>query len=246
MNRLLPSSLAVGCPTTSPTQSRPTKTPDDECPPSSPRRPLLPFRCPDSNRKAMPPKTYREPPARKLPLRAVPCAGAQCPGLSSSSRSIHPGPRAVPPAPRCGGARPGRTAPGAGTRARRGGRWRALGDRGGTLSGRGARGGLIQGTCGRAGRAGAAQSATGRARRPTARSPGPRPPRLLPSRRSLASSGRSPGTPSSAGCPRQPPPLPGRLPLVTLSPPPAPQPPTGMENTSRGGGGGGAGGATPL
>lgn len=103
----------------------------------------------------------------------------------------------------------------------------------GTLGGRGTRGGLIQGTCGQAGRAGAAQSEAGRVRA-LAES---RPP-LLPGRPAQPRFLRTePGDPSSAGCPRQPPPLPGRLPLVTLSPPPAPQPPTGMENTSRGRGG---------
>lgn len=194
----------------------------------APDDPFIPLTRPDSNRKAIPPKrTESLLTVRKLPLRAVPCAGAQCPGLSSSSRSLHPGPgpcrqRRGAEAPARGGLRrargPGQGEATAGDTQRPG------------QAGRPHPGHLRPG---QAGRAGAAQSATGRAGR--ARTPVLS--SCLPGRPAQPLFLRTePGDPSSAGCPRQPPPLPGRLPLVTLSPPPAPQPPTGMENTSRGGG----------
>jgi hypothetical protein len=209
--------------------------PDDECPPIGPRRPLLPLRCPDSHRKAIPPRrtesllrvsSHYARRHRAQGLNAPACL--PLPGGSIPAR----GPcrlRRGAEAPTGGGLRRGKT----GTRARRGGRLRAgAGRPRGTLSGRDTRGGLIQGTCGQA-RMGRGSAVSDRA---SATARASRPPLLPGRRRSLASSGRSPGTPARPDAPASPHPFPAASPSSPSPLPPPPQPPTGMENTSRGGG----------
>lgn len=122
---------------------------------------------------------------------------------------------------RCGGARPRRTAPGVGTRARRGCRLRALGDRGGH-SAAGARGAASS-------RAPAArQDEPGqRSQRQgeSDRSPNPVLRSCPAGRRSLASSGQSPGTPARPDAPASPHPFPAASPSSPSPLPPPPNPP---------------------
>lgn len=197
------------------------RDPDDECPPISPRRPLLPLRCPDSKRKAIPRKR-----TESLLRASFHYARYGTQGLNAPACLPLPG-RSIPAQWPCRLRRGEKALARGGLRRARGpGQGEAAA---GTLGGRGRRGGLIQGTCGQAGQAGAAQSATGRvspSARPLAPSlAGASRPLLLASRHSRVSSGRSPGTPAQPDAPASPHPFPAASPSSPSPLPPPPNPP---------------------
>lgn len=106
------------------------------------------------------------------------------------------------------------------------GRWPGRARAAETLTGRGARSGLIQGHLRPGGRARTAQSLRGRVR-PLARQSSPIP-SDCPIERTLASSGRSPGTPAQPDAPARPPPP--SLAASPLHPFPLPPPPNPHRN----------------
>lgn len=229
MTWLVPSTLAVG----TDDLPHPVSThhdPDDECPPNSPKRPLLPLKCSDSNRKAIPPR-------RTESLLRVSSHYARHRALGLNTPACLPLPGGSIPAQGPCRLRRGAEAPAGGglRRARRPGQGEAAacgqapGDGGDTQRPGHARwphpGHLRPGRMGRGSAVSDRASATACASCPP----------LLPHRRSLASSGRSPGTPARPDAPANPHPFPAASPS-SPSPLPPPQPPTGMENTSRGGG----------
>lgn len=181
--------------------------PDDECPPISPRRPLLPLRCPDSNRKAIPPRR-----TESLLRVSSHYARHRAQGLNAPAGLPLPG-GSIPAQGPCR-LRRGAEAPARGRlrRAQGPGRGEAAacgpapGDRGDTQRPGHARrphpGHLRPGRMGRGGAVSDRARATARASRPS----------LLPGRRSLASSGRSPGTPARPDAPASPHPFPAASP----------------------------------